>query len=149
MIPDFNSNGNLPVGVHWATWDEFIARYVTTPQRRRLIIGLRTGLEALAKAGCQVVYVNGSFVTDKEAPGDFDVCWEMDGVDPTLLDPVLLNFDNQRASQKAKYCGEYFPTHWKAETLPPYRAFLEFFQTDKETGNPKGIIGINLGEWLL
>ena len=37
-----------------------------------------------------MVYVDGSFVTEKETPGDFDACWEMDGIDPIKLDPIFL-----------------------------------------------------------
>ena len=52
---------------------------------------------------------NGSFVTTKEQPGDLDGCWEVDGVDPDKLDPVLLEFVNRRTAQKAKYHGELYP----------------------------------------
>jgi len=34
--------------------------------------------------------------------GDFDACWEAGGVDPAVLDPVLLDFSALRAAQKAK-----------------------------------------------
>lgn len=27
MIPDFDENGNLPPGVHWAEWNEFQDRF--------------------------------------------------------------------------------------------------------------------------
>jgi len=91
------------------------------------------------------VYLNGSFVTSKELPNDYDGCWEEDGVDPTLLDPVLLTFDRGRVSQKAKYMGEMFPASIPAN--PRGLSFLEFFQTDKETGREKGIIAIDLGEF--
>ena len=50
-------------------------------------------MENLKNAGCLTVYLNGSFVTNKEVPNDFDACWEEDGVDPAVLDPVLLTFD--------------------------------------------------------
>ena len=43
-------------------------------------------------AGCRRAYVDGSFVTAKEVPGDFDGCWEAEDVDPDALDPVLLDF---------------------------------------------------------
>ena len=65
------------------------------------LAGLRAALENLRDAGCQTAYTNGSFVTDKEHPNDYDACWEEGGVDPNLLDPVLLNFDLGRATQKA------------------------------------------------
>ena len=147
MIPLFDSNGCLPVGIYWTTWEKFKIRFGVTAHRRRLLDGLEQGLKSLKVAGCSTVYIDGSFVTDKEIPGDFDACWDDSGVDLALLDPVLLNFDNQRAAQKAKYHGEFFPAHLEAETTPPYRIFLDFFQTDKATGDPKGIIAIDLSGW--
>ena len=105
--------------------------------------GLRAALEEFKKAGCQTVYINGSFVTSKELPNDYDCCWEEAGVDPVALDPALLTFDPGRATQKAKYMGELFPASIIAEKNG--LSFLEFFQTDRETGRPKGIVVIDLG----
>ena len=112
MIPDYEISGNLPPGVHWATWDEIVARFGTTPWRRDLLNGLRSALDGLRRAGCRTIYLDGSFVTDKQVPGDFDACWDEHGVDVTRIDPVLLNFDNGRAAQKAKFRGEFFPASW-------------------------------------
>ncbi len=95
-------------------------------------------------AGCRTAYLNGSFVTSKESPNDYDACWEEAGVDPTVLDPVLLTFDPGRAMQKAKYMGELFPASVVADA--DGLSFFEFFQSDKDTGNPKGIIAIDLGD---
>jgi hypothetical protein len=75
-------------------------------------------------------------------PGDFDACWSVSGVDPNLLDPVLLTFDNHRAAQKAKYFGEMFPAELPEGVSG--RRFLDFFQIDKITGRPKGIVGLRL-----
>ena len=105
--------------------------------------GLRAALENLANAGCRVVYINGSFVTNKEFPNDYDACWEEGGVDPTTLDPVLLTFDPGRATQKAKYMGELFPA--SSIAAAGGFSFREFFQMDKNTGRPKGIVAIYLG----
>ncbi|HEY9835182.1 MAG TPA: hypothetical protein V6D26_31825 [Stenomitos sp.] len=142
MIPPLNSDGNLPPGVHCATWQEFAARFGTTPHRQRLLKGLKSALDSLSKAGCQVVYIDGSFVTEKENPNDYDGYWDATGVDPNLLDPILLNFDNKRAAQKAKYLGEFFLAQDQADSVG--RTFLEFFQTDRN-GNLKGIVAIDLG----
>ena len=106
--------------------------------------GLRTAVDSLKHAGCETIYVDGSFVTRKEIPGDFDACWEVGGVDPTILDPVLLTFDPGRATQKAKYMGELFPASIIADE--DGFSFLEFFQIDKETGQQKGIVAIDLRE---
>ena len=105
--------------------------------------GFRAAIENLKDTGCRVVYLNGSFVTSKTHPNDYDACWEEAGVDPTALDSVLLTFDAGRATQKAKYLGELFPASIIADAEG--LSFLEFFQTDNETGRPKGIIAIDLG----
>jgi hypothetical protein len=142
MIPAFNSDGNLPPGVHWATWQEFAARFGTTPHRQQLLKGLKSALDSLSKAGCQTVYIDGSFVTKKENPNDFDGCWDLTGVDPKLLDPILLLFDNKRVAQKVKYKGELFPASCRADRVG--NTYLDFFQIDRD-GNPKGIVAIDLG----
>ena len=143
MIPDFEESGNLPPGVHWATLDEIVKRFGTTSWRRDLLGGFMSALEGLKQAGCRTVYLDGSFVTSKAVPNDFDACWDEIGVDIELVDPVLLEFDRGRATQKAKFRGEFFP----ASSVARMRGdvFLEFFQIDRETGQPKGIVALDLG----
>src|SRR6266536_2165079 len=145
MIPPFEpSTGLLPTGVHEATWEEIVARFGQTPRRLELLAGLKAALDALRAASCRRAYVNGSFVTAKQTPGDFDGCWEVDGVDLARLDPVLMTFANLRAAQKRKYGGELFPADWPADAHGT--SFLLFFQRDRASGRPKGIIAIDLGE---
>ena len=142
MLPDFDENGNLPPGVHEATWYEIVARFGGTDHRQQLLTGLSTALDSLKAAGCKKAYVDGSLITNKEVPNDFDGCWEPEGVVPERLDPVLLDFSAGRAAQKAKFLGEFFIA--ETRVLGVGRTFLEFFQQDKETGDPKGIIVIHL-----
>jgi hypothetical protein len=143
-LPTFDpSTGNLPPGIHDATWAEIAAGLGTGAHRVVLLDGLYRALQALRVAGCARVYIDGSFATAKLAPGDFDACWELYGVDPTALDPVLLDFSNRRSAQKAKYGGELFIANTPA--TPAGTAFLDFFQTDKTPGDPKGIVAIDLG----
>lgn len=89
--------------------------------------------------------MDGSFVTNKPKPGDYDGCWDVEGVDPDRLDPVLLVFDNRWAAQKAKYGGEMFPAQLHEGATG--RTFLEFFQVDKATGRAKGIVQLDLNKW--
>lgn len=145
MIPPFDELGRLPPGVHVATWEEIVDRFGSTAWRKRLLAGLREALLSLQAAGCALVYIDGSFVTAKTIPGDFDACWELDDVDPDALDPVLLDFDNKRARQKARFGGELFPAGWGADSNGT--PFVQFFQVDKVTGDAKGIIAINLKGW--
>jgi hypothetical protein len=80
MIPKFLRNGNLPQGIHETTWKQFCKCFGHTEHRRSLIKGLASALKDLSDAGCKMVYINGSFVTAKEVPGDYDLCWSIDGV---------------------------------------------------------------------
>jgi hypothetical protein len=131
----------LPPGIHDTTLSEVEARFATTPHRRWLFDGFVRVANVLAKAGCHHVYLDGSFVTAKPHPGDYDGCWDHVGVDPAKLDPVLLDFSNKRAAQKAKYLGEMF-----IAGMPngPDGAFVDFFQIEKSSGQPKGILRISL-----
>lgn len=103
--------------------------------------GLGMALHMLKLAGCGTVYVDGSFVTTKPAPGDFDVCWDVDGVAVELIPPLFFNFDADRAAQKAQFGGEFFPAQ-----LPEGESgvlFLDFFQRDRD-GRLKGIVALDL-----
>jgi hypothetical protein len=148
VIPQFDPvTGNLPPGVHGASWEELLVRFGCTSHRLRLLAGLKDALDALHLAGCRRVYIDGSFVTAKEEPGDFDACWEIDGVDISELDqlaPELLDFTARRAAQKLRFGGEMFPAETPAE--PGGSVFLDYFQRDKRTGESKGIVVIDLGD---
>ena len=75
MIPNFEEEtGKLPPGVHAANWGEIVERFGTTAKRSDLLEGLRAALGSLKAAGCRRVYLNGSFVTQKIQPSDFDGC---------------------------------------------------------------------------
>jgi hypothetical protein len=117
-------------------------RFGFTPRRLELLAGFGRACESLRTAGCQRVYLDGSFTTAKEDPADFDGCWSAVGVDASLLDAVLLDFADKRAAQKAKFGGELFVAERPAGAGGT--TFLEFFQQDRE-GRPKGIVAIELG----
>lgn len=141
VIPPFE-RGVLPRGVHGASWRELETRFGTNAHRLGLLRGLYRALTELRAAGCMRVWVNGSFVTNKVQPGDFDVCWDPQGVDIAQLDPVLLDVDPPRFRQRVKYGGDILPNL----SGPRVRyTFVDFFQIDKVTGDPKGIVELNLG----
>lgn len=142
MIPPIDpSTGYLPPGVHPATWQEVCDLFSGNAQRKRLVAGLQAALGNLAGAGCKKVLLDGSFISQKELPSDYDGAWDSVGVDPSKVDPVLLDFSNQRAAMKLKYGGELFPASGHAAPGITYR---EFFQSDRN-GVPKGVVEMNLG----
>ncbi len=141
MIPEFNERGNLPPGIHHATWNEVVTRYATSIRRRELLDGLLDALRSLKGAECATAYLDGSLVTSKDHPGDFDACWESDGVILNRLDPELLTFSDGRAAQKARYGGELYPAEWPSDA--DGTTYLDFFQRDR-LKQKKGIIAIDL-----
>ena len=141
MLPSIDARtGNLPPGVHDATWDEVVARFGQGRYRAPLAAGLLAALRNLAAASCRTVLLDGSFVSGKPDPEDYDAAWEPAGVNWDMLDPVLLDFTNGRAAMKAKYQGELFAADMPAAFGVNYR---EFFLTDR-CKRPKGVIGIDL-----
>ncbi len=142
MIPEFDERGNLPPGIHDATWTEIVTRYSTSTHRRDLLDGLLDALRSLNAAGCGTAYLDGSFVTAAEHPADFDVCWESADVVFNRLDPELQDFSNKCAAQKARYGGELYPADWPAQG--DGTTFRDLFQRDRITEQPKGIVAIDL-----
>jgi hypothetical protein len=141
MIPPADSRtGYLPVGIHSAPWAELQQRFAYNAHRVRLMDGLLLALGVLVPAGCREVLLDGSFVTAKTFPGDYDATWSVVGVDVGRLDPVFFDFSNKRIAMKTKYLGEFWPAQWPAA---PGRVFSEYFQEDKN-GVPKGIIEVDL-----
>lgn len=105
-----------------------------------LLLGLRDVAAVLANAGCSALWLDGSVVTDVESPGDYDACWDWHGVDPGLLDPVLLDYSPVgRAVIKAKYLSDVLIAGVELGSGLP---FVEFFQRTRD-GQRKGIVLLN------
>lgn len=143
MIPDYiDIPGSLwpllPPGIHDSTIEEVYSRYAINPIRLLLFEGLQKGLDNLFRSGCQQIFLDGSYVTAKPIPNDYEVCWDVEYVDPNLLDPVFFDFDGSRHNQKLKFLGEFFPS-MLIEGFSG-KPFLDFFQTDRDTGKQKGIV---------
>lgn len=132
----------LPPGIHMADLTTVKRHLASSKWRQKLFNGLVEACRVLSRAGSQRLYLDGSFVTPKPIPNDYDVCWDLNGVNLRLVDLVFFDFSNGRAAQKAKFGGEFFPsTHIAADADV---TFLEFFQIDTGSGKQKGIIGVDL-----
>ena len=124
MIPEWLANGDLPPGVHFATWQEIEDRLSFNAQRQRLLEGFRRACEHLRKAG------------------DFDACWNVENVDDGKLDPVFWDLSRGRRAQKRRLLGELFPAQLPEGATG--KAFMDFFQMNARTGERKGILAIRL-----
>jgi hypothetical protein len=93
--------------------------------------------KSLADAGCSFFLVDGSFVTDKDSPGDYDACCDFSGINARIVDLKLFGTPEEI---KAEFYGELFPEHYMADDEYTFR---EFFQTDRDD-IPKGVIRLDL-----
>lgn len=135
-------SGYLPVGVHTWEWDDFLGAFVWNQRRRFLAKGLYRALQNLRDAGCRAAIVDGSFVSAKDLPGDYDAAFDPFGVDGDRVDPVLLRHKDGRRSMKAKYFGDIFP--WGAMACSKTGLlYQEFFQRDR-AGEAKSVVLIDL-----
>jgi hypothetical protein len=130
----------LPPGIHEATMDEVFERYATNDCRCILFSGFKHGVENLFNAGCQQVFLDGSYITANPNPGGYIALWDRKFVDPIILDPVFLDFARGTIFQKEKYFGEFFPI--SATVRGTGMSFMNFFQRDQLTGAPKGIVRV-------
>lgn len=145
MSLTFQKNGNLIPGITVLTIKELEDFYGYNEKRKNLISGLKIGIDHLRNCGCKRIFIDGSFVSKKELPGDFDVCWDVKDVDLLKIQtlyPVLLDFSQERKNQKIHYQGEFFPA--QADAIKnPRTSYYHFFQKDRDD-IAKGIIQINL-----
>lgn len=75
MLPEFNSDGNLPEGLHRTTEKELFERFATGSARRQWLGERLRDLLDFAKSTGELsrLFLWGSFVTSKEIPHDLDV----------------------------------------------------------------------------
>lgn len=94
----------------------------------------------LKLAGCDELHLDGSFVSMKERPKDYDGTWDPTGIDYDLVDPVLLDFADRRRKMKEKYKGELFFMNSLVDSKVSFR---EFFLSDR-AGIAKGVLNIQI-----
>ena len=141
MIPDFDAaTGYLPAGEHVADWNEVSDRFAWNAHRLHLLSGLRRLAAALRDAGCGLFLVDGSFVTRKEFPGDFDACCDFTGMSAITL--MRLRLMASKEIMKAEYYGEVYAYARSVPSDERY-SFREFFQRDVDD-IPKGLVHLNL-----
>jgi hypothetical protein len=133
MIPPFDDNGYLPLGVHRATLDEIVERFGRESEMREAQAESVRWLEDLAKrAGVARIVLNGSFVTDVLEPNDVDCV--------LLIEP---GFPKDAAAEAELVEGLPF-LDIKLVRQDGFDEFVnEFFATDRQRV-PKGIVELIL-----
>lgn len=133
MIPQSNTHGYLPPGVHAATVDEIAERFGARSELRRVQMeSVREMVELAARAGVRRIVLNGSFVTDIIEPND---------VDCVLLISAGYPIDENAA--KELISGLPFLQIALLRKKAFNRLVDEFFATDR-WGVPKGVVEVIL-----
>lgn len=74
-LPPFDERGCLPEGIYNPTVDDFIERFVKVTERRKELFGKYQQFTKLCNEakGIEEHYLDGSYVRNKEEPGDIDL----------------------------------------------------------------------------
>jgi hypothetical protein len=137
-FPEFTADGGLPPGIYRGTADEVAERFCRNSERRqyleeplRLLVQIALDSEAIA------LYLNGSFVTEKQNPRDID------GV-------IVLPDDFDTTGGLAQRLRQLHRDHGldiervAAHDIEERDYFLkDFFGTDRE-GKPRGLVEVIL-----
>lgn len=141
MIPDFQG-GRLPPGVHQATLEELRAKLGWGQRRKYLINGLEMALRLMGNCGIKRVYLDGSFVTDKDRPRDIDGCYDVPpGANLGAMYPMWPCTFRNRDVSKDMFGVELFPS--RAPATASGEPYISFFQKDRQ-GHGRGIVSLEL-----
>ena len=142
MLPELNSDGNLPEGIHLATEEEVFLRFATTSARRQWLGEQLRNLLSLAKSTGQLsrVILWGSFVTSKEVPNDLDVLLVMaaDFSLEALPEYCRVAFDHVQA--RLSFHADVFWTKASID-MQALQLWLDTYQTGKDFKR-KGIVEV-------
>ncbi len=143
-LPEFREDGWLPRGHHQATREEIESLFGGQPgsQRAKVLSNLLHWRDAIrAKKLSGLLILNGSFISQKVAPGDFDCIFVYDEIGLEILKSdleaqALLNY----TQCKTDWQGDIFAFAETALRRFPQMSLFDMFDNDKRTGMPKGCV---------
>jgi hypothetical protein len=122
-IPDLDEHGLLPVGAHDCSAEEIAGRFGWNPHRLDLTRRFSDCLVREVRSRfSEPVYVNGSFVTDKETPEDVDAVLDV----RRATDSRQLRAIKFMAAERDRLRRQYSVDFWV--NLPGANDFSDFFQ---------------------
>ncbi len=144
-LPEFNENGDLPVGVHCASIVDVIDRFGMGSARRKLVAKRLERIYQLASETGHLArfVVFGSFVTDKHEPNDVDVFMIMDDnfeMGSLVAEPRLLFADHSTAQD---HFGASVFWIRRLAAMGGEQAAIEDWQI-KRDGTERGIVEITV-----
>lgn len=148
-LPAFDSNGDLPIGIHPATLRELSTRFGQQNRTREIVFGRLERIARIAKRTGHLarMIVYGSFVKAKPEPNDVDVFLIFDETfDSSMCDvETLLLLDHAAADahfgasvfwlrRPAVYGGEQAAIEfWQARRDGLWRGIVEIVESDDDS----------------
>lgn len=152
-IPALNSHGLLPKGIHDCSMPEIASSFSSTDprhQRARLFKNLDAFIAWIRPVKCfKFIYIDGSFVTNKEIPGDVDLILELPSPAPamaTRLQKMKL-FDQAYVHRTFELHVFFYVAGFPGNDL---RAFFQYLRPEEtqmrglQAGETKGILRVEL-----
>lgn len=147
-LPEFRADGWLPEGHHAVGWEEIAARFGGTPGSHRATIFFRLlkWRDAVRNKGMGGrLILNGSFISEKDTPGDFDCIFVYNEDSSQIISHdagALALLDNT-------YCKGNFGGDVLCFAEASIRDFPQFCRTDsfdrsKVTLQPKGVVEVEI-----
>lgn len=146
-IPALNEHGLLPQGIHSCEIAEIRQQFgckVLGSSRFDLMTRLEKLISELKSTGLVIwIGVDGSFVTDKESPGDVDVLVVLASNHDfgAELRPIEYNALSRRRVRK-RYALDILPAAEGSDTYREYEAF--FKRVKSHVGLEKGFLRLDL-----
>jgi hypothetical protein len=147
MIPEFDSNGNLPPGIHEANFDEVVDRFSLPRSRHResRTNKLRAFYSSFLRRYATRVYIDGSYVTNKLSPKDVDL---------VVFLPEDFDFESEAGATLRRYQREtqnfhlhiFFGREGQPREVNSLHRRVEYFQWNTRHDPPlrKGIILVRI-----
>jgi hypothetical protein len=142
-LPDFNASGDLPTGIHRATFNEMIQRFGSAGGQRKVCTLRLSHVYELAKrtGHLQQFVIFGSYVTAQPNPNDIDLVLVMDDAFRLEECPVESRALFDHAVAQARYGASVFwlrPGLLIGESLGD---FIHYWQV-KRDGSRRGIVEV-------
>lgn len=156
-LPNFDENGNLPLGCYKPTFEEIKERFVNNFQSSNSRSSIFDGYLEFSIRICDempsamIQLLNGSFTTDKENPGDIDFVIIFDGecLTPKEIDQWS-HFMNNKTIKDTYHCHSFPLVKYDSSKSDLYKYYLkkkeywlDCWGSDRND-NPKGIIKVKM-----
>jgi len=140
MSLNFNSQGFLHETIT-LTYEEFVQHFGTNERRMEQIENSLPYFRVFRSCGCQIVYVDGSFVSKKKLPEDIDICFDISDINEEQIKnifPKFFDFNERGRIRRDQQCHIFTFTRENTE-------IFDLLSADRDD-RPKGLIILDLNE---